>query len=463
MLFSSIPFLYYFLPILLLIYFMIPNRFKNMVLLLFSLFFYFYGEPIYICILVGSCLINYIAGVWIAKYAQKKKSFYILIGAIFINIGLLVYFKYMDFMIQNWNAFLNGSIPLRHIAMPLGISFFTFQTISYIIDVWKGKVRPQTNFFTFATYVCLFPQLVAGPIVRYQTIAQELKQRVHNIPTFAHGIERFIIGLSKKVLLANVLGELCKCLCNLPQETILSNWFNAISYALQVYFDFSGYSDMAIGLGLMFGFHFLENFNYPYIASSITDFWRRWHISLSSWLKDYVYIPLGGSRCSSWKWVRNMIIVWFFTGFWHGASWNFILWGLYFAVVLYIEKRFLNSFLKKHRIGSHIYTLFIVVISFVIFNHTDLQLLGKTIQNLFGFGSIPLMNAETLYYGQSYFFFLILAFISATPIVKMAYVKIRSKFRFCELLEPFIWMALLIICTSYLVDASFNPFLYFRF
>lgn len=347
MLFSSITFLYYFLPILLGIYFIVPSKYKNGILLLFSLFFYFYGEPQYIWVLLLSCLINYYAGKWIGKNNKSKQAKWILIGSIVLDVSLLFYFKYTNFMIQNINSLFSTHISLFSVVMPIGISFFTFQTMSYVIDVYQGKVEYNKSFLNFATYVTLFPQLVAGPIVRYSTIEQELKERTHSYELFAKGVNRFVIGLSKKILLANLLGEMCEQLGSLPTQTILSNWMEAIGYSFQIYFDFSGYSDMAIGLGLLFGFHFLENFNYPFIASSITDFWRRWHISLSSWLRDYVYIPLGGNRVTKIKWIRNIIIVWFLTGFWHGAAWNFIVWGLYFAVLLLLEKLFLHSFLKN--------------------------------------------------------------------------------------------------------------------
>ena len=336
MIFSSITFICYFLPLLLLTYFVVSKKYKNLVLLIFSLIFYFLGEPKYIIVLLLSCIINY----YLSKIIDKNKYRKIfLIIAVIYNVGQLLIFKYTDFFIENINNIINSNISYLYIIMPIGISFFTFQALGYIIDVYNKKHKPASKLVNFMTYICLFPQLVAGPIVRYSDIEKELINRESNFDLFSEGIKRFTIGLSKKVLLANVLGEFAK---KLITDTLLSSWLRPILYTLQIYFDFSGYSDMAIGLGLMFGFRFLENFNYPLIASSITDFWRRWHISLSSWFKDYVYIPLGGNRVSKIKWIRNIFVVWFLTGFWHGASWNFIIWGLYFGIILVIEK-FLKS------------------------------------------------------------------------------------------------------------------------
>lgn len=466
MLFSSISFIYYFLPIVLIIYFIVPSKLKNLVLLLSSLFFYFYGEPNYLWILLFSCLINYFFARIIEKNRQTKLSKYLLIIDILINIGMLFYFKYTDFFIQNINNMFGSDMALLKIVMPIGISFFTFQTMSYVIDVYTGKVKADKNFLSFATYVCLFPQLVAGPIVRYITINEELKSRKHSFSDFAIGVKRFVIGLAKKVLIANVIGEMCKILISSGSPTVLSYWIEAIGFTLQIYFDFSGYSDMAIGLGSMFGFHFLENFNYPLIASSITDFWRRWHISLSSWLRDYVYFPLGGNRVSKLKWIRNIFIVWFLTGFWHGADWNFIIWGLYFAVLLLIEKILLGNFLKKHKIFSYCYTIFFVVISFVIFNAGGLNEILTHLKGMFLMSNIPLYNVESLYYLRSYIVVIVIAIIAATPLMKNIILKISNKKivkNIVSILEPIYFVVLLLIVTSFLIDASFNPFLYFRF
>lgn len=457
MLFSSITFLFYFLPILLIVYFVVPKKFKNLVLFIFSLFFYFYGEPKYGFLLLISCIINYIMGSLIEKHRKYAKVF--LIITLVYNIGQLLYFKYLDFFIENVNNIFNTNIKFMYIVMPIGISFFTFQTISYVIDVYNKKVEASKSFLNFATYVCLFPQLVAGPIVRYETISEELKNRKSNYDTFALGVKRFAIGLFKKVLIANLVGELCASLSVLTNQSVMSYVFQAVGFTLQIYFDFSGYSDMAIGLGLFFGFHFLENFNYPLVASSITDFWRRWHISLSSFFRDYVYIPLGGNRVSLLKWIRNIFVVWFLTGFWHGASWNFILWGLYFAVILVLEKKLYGKRLNKTKVFKYIYTIVLVVISFVIFNCETIGDIKIFLSSMFGFSNLPLVNSETLYYIRSYLVLLIIAIIASTPLLKV----IGNKLKKLEFLEPVIYIGIIILVTAYLIDSSFNPFLYFRF
>ncbi len=458
MLFSSITFLYYFLPILLIIYFLVPSKYKNIVLLLFSLLFYFYGEPKYVIILLLSCIINYIIGNLIYKYNKKAKLFLIIL--LIYNIGQLFYFKYTNFFISNINNIFNSNIPFLNIIMPLGISFFTFQNLSYVIDIYNKKVVPSKNLLNYATYICLFPQLIAGPIVRYSTINKELVERNHSFNMFSTGVKRFTIGLAKKVLIANSIGEFNSIIKALPSQSILSYWLLAIGYTFQIYFDFSGYSDMAIGLGKMFGFNFLENFNYPLISKSITDFWRRWHISLSSWLRDYVYIPLGGNRVSKLKWIRNIFIVWFLTGFWHGASWNFIIWGLYFAIILLIEKLFLSKFLEKHKVFSYIYTILLVIISFVIFNVDGVGDIFIYLKNMFGITGLPLYNKEILYYFKSYFILFIITSFAATPIFNKI---LNSKNKIISVLEPIYYILILILSTAYLIDSSFNPFLYFRF
>ena len=459
MIFSSITFIYYFLPLLLLVYFIFPNKYKNYILLIFSLIFYFLSEPKYIIILLLSCIINYLLSKQIEK--NKHPKLYLIISLIY-NIGNLLIFKYTDFFISNINNIFNTSIPYLYLIMPIGISFYTFQIIAYIIDVYNKKHKSSKNIFEFMTYVSLFPQLVAGPIVRYSDIKNELENRTHTFDKFSEGIKRFIIGLSKKVLLANVLGELSK---SLVTETVISSWIKPIAYTLQIYFDFSGYSDMAIGLGLMFGFKFLENFNYPLIASSITDFWRRWHISLSSWFKDYVYIPLGGNRVSKLKWIRNLFVVWFLTGIWHGASWNFIIWGLYFGVILVIEKLLIGKYLDKTKIFKYIYSLFIIVISFLIFNSLTLTDIITNLKNMFNLNNLELINQETIYYLKNYLTILIISIISATPLLKNTISKINNtKYKIViDILEPITYITLLIISTAFLIDESFNPFLYFRF
>ena len=397
MVFSSITFLFYFLPIVLIIYYLIPNKYKNIVLLISSFIFYFYGEPKNIYIMILSILATYIFGILIDKYKKTKYSKIFLILSIFINIGLLIYFKYADFIIKNVNLWLSNKIDLIHVILPIGISFYTFQLISYIVDVYRGEAKVQKNIIKLATYISLFPQLIAGPIVRYTTIENQLENREYNMKNFSIGVRRFIIGLGKKVMIANVMGNLINIFLVSDEKSVLFYWLYAIALMIQIYFDFSGYSDMAIGLGKMLGFDFPENFNYPYIATSITDFWRRWHISLSSWFRDYIYIPLGGNRVSKLKWIRNIIIVWMLTGLWHGAEWNFVIWGLYFGVLLIIEKLFLLKWLQKiPKVISRIYTLFIVMISFIIFNGEGISTILENIGGLFKFVSIPLITNDTI-------------------------------------------------------------------
>ena len=459
MLFSSITFIYYFLPILLLVYFIVPKKYKNLVLLIFSLIFYFLGEPKYIVILILSCLLNYFFGKKVST--DKNKKLWLIISVIY-NVGQLLIFKYTDFFIENINNVFNSSINYLYIVMPIGISFFTFQAMGYVFDIYMGKHKPASKLLDFMTYISLFPQLVAGPIVRYSDVEKELVKRESNFDKFSEGITRFVIGLSKKVLLANVLGEFAG---DLVEVDLLSSWLKPILFTLQIYFDFSGYSDMAIGLGLIFGFRFLENFNYPLIASSITDFWRRWHMSLSSWFRDYVYIPLGGNRKGLLKQIRNIFVVWFLTGFWHGASWNFIIWGLYFGVLLVIEKLFLKKFIDKTKVFKYIYTSIIVVISFLIFSTDNVKDIFSSLGNMFMINDIPLTSSSTIYYLKNNLVLLIISIIGATPLMKCLVKKIRlSKFKkVVECLEVVVVLGLLILTTAFLVDASFNPFLYFRF
>lgn len=463
MVFSSITFLFYFLPVVLIIYYLIPNKYKNIVLLISSFIFYFYGEPKNIYIMILSILATYIFGILIDKYKKTKYSKIFLILSIFINIGLLIYFKYADFIIKNINLWLSNKIDLIHVILPIGISFYTFQLISYIVDVYRGEAKVQKNIIKLATYISLFPQLIAGPIVRYTTIESQLENREYNMKNFSIGVRRFIIGLGKKVMIANVMGNLINIFLASDEKSVLFYWLYAIALMIQIYFDFSGYSDMAIGLGKMLGFDFPENFNYPYVATSITDFWRRWHISLSSWFRDYIYIPLGGNRVSKLKWIRNIIIVWMLTGLWHGAEWNFVIWGLYFGILLIIEKVFLLKWLQKlPKIISRIYTLFIVMISFIIFNGEGISAILENIGGLFKFVSIPLITNENIYYLKSYIIVIILGIIGATPICKNILTHEKLK-KILNVLEPIYLLLIFIICTSYIVDGSFNPFLYFRF
>lgn len=466
MVFSSISFLYYFLPIVLLFYFLVPKKWKNGCLLVSSLLFYFYGEPRYILILIFSCIMNYYLGKVMEKIEDKKKKKNLLVITLLINFGMLFYFKYFNFFLDNINSLFSTNFAWTQIVMPIGISFFTFQATSYVIDIYRGKVKGAKSLWDFSTYLTLFPQLIAGPIVRYETINEELETRKTSFSLFAQGVRRFIIGLSKKVLLANVLGEFTKSLASITTQSVLSHILQMMNNTLQIYFDFSGYSDMAIGLGMMFGFHFLENFNYPLIARSITDFWHRWHISLSSWFKDYIYIPLGGSRVGSARRYLNIFIVWMTTGLWHGASWNFILWGLYFAVFLILEKMFLSNFLEKHKIFGHIYTLILVLISFVIFNETDISSMMLFFKNMLGFGGLTFSNIETMYYLKNYIGVLIISILAAIPWLSFLLNKLRKNSKMNQvlsILEPIILILLLIIVTGYIVDESFNPFLYFRF
>lgn len=465
MLFTSISFLYYFLPALIIIYFITPKKYKNIILLIASLLFYFYGEPKYVFLMIAEIVIAYTGAILIDKYKSQSKN--ILIITLFIHVFLLIIFKYTDFIIQTINDISNANIKLLNIALPIGISFYTFQIISYVIDVYNGKVKVQKNIINLATYVSLFPQLVAGPIVRYQTVEKELDDRVHSFNNFAYGIRRFSIGLAKKVLIANALGELCTKAFVLNETTVIFYWIFGISYMLQLYFDFSAYSDMAIGLGRIFGFNFPENFNYPYISKSITEFWRRWHISLGTWFKDYVYIPLGGNRDGKYKQIRNILIVWLLTGIWHGANWTFLIWGLLFGIILIIEKIFLNKFMEKlPSFIKRIYVLFIVMILFIIFNAENMSVALTNIKGLFGMNGEVFVNDYTLHYLKSYLPLLIIAFFGATPFIKILIDKLRkNKYvnNIINILEPILIVMILVVVTSYLIDNSYNPFLYFRF
>ncbi len=458
MVFSSITFIYYFLPVVLLLYFIVPKKYKNIILLFSSIVFYIYGDISYLLVLVFSCISNYILGLLIDKYRKHSK---IIVGiAIGVNLIILIYFKYTNFLINNINLLLNIKFSYLNIVLPLGISFYTFQNLSYVIDVYRKEVTVNKNFINYATYIFLFPQLIAGPIVRYKDISKQLIKRECSFSLFSSGVIKFIIGLSKKVLLANALGEGINSLYNISNFSYVTYLLIALFYTLQIYFDFSGYSDMAIGLGRMFGFKFNENFNYPFIARSITDFWRRWHISLSSFFKDYVYIPLGGSRCSKKRNIINLFIVWLLTGIWHGAGFNFIIWGLYFFIILVIEKLLLKDFLDKHKIFGHVYTVILVIISFTIFSITDISSLGIFLKNLLGFGLLPLINNETLYILKSYLIIMILSIVLSTPIIKIIYDKNN---KYINGLLTLIIFILFILVTANLVDSSFNPFLYFKF
>ena len=466
MLFSSIPFLYFFLPCVLFLYFAVPKRLKNAVLLLVSLFFYAWGEPKYVLIMVATIIVNYGAGLLIEKFRGNVLSKVFVVLSVAVCLASLGYFKYADFFIENFNAVTGLSLPLLRIALPIGISFYTFQILSYTVDVYRGDVPAQKNPINLAAYVTMFPQLIAGPIVRYSDIEKQLAGRTHSVEKFALGVRRFVVGLAKKILIANTLGELCDIFRATDEKAVLYYWLYAVAFALHVYFDFSGYSDMAIGLGKIFGFDFLENFNYPFISSSATEFWRRWHMSLGSWFRDYVYIPMGGNRVSKPRWFFNILVVWLLTGFWHGAAWNFIVWGLFFAVLLVIEKLFLLKLLEKTKVIKRIYIVLAVLISFVIFNASDMREAFSYIGGMFGASSIPIINSEMLYYLRSYAVVIILALIGSTPIVKNLALRLEAgtkSGKVIKVLEPVAVAALLVVMTAYLVDGSFNPFLYFRF
>ena len=462
MVFTSISFIYYFLPLLLICYFVVPKKFRNIILLMFSVLFYFYGEPKYILLMLIEVFISYVVGLLIDKYKCKN----ILIIGIFIHVLLFGIFKYFNFVIINVNNLFHSNLNLLNVVLPIGISFYTFQIISYEIDVYNKKVNAQSNILKYFLYVFLFPQLIAGPIVRYQDVNNEIDNRNVTFEMFARGVRRFIIGLSKKVIIANNLGELCNIYLNLGDKSVLFTWIFAISYMLQIYFDFSGYSDIAIGLGKMLGFNFPENFNYPYMAKSITDFWRRWHMTLSSWFRDYVYIPLGGNKKGVLKQIRNILIVWSLTGLWHGASWNFIVWGLYFGILLILEKFILKKYFSNvPKFIKCIYTLFLVMISFVIFQGDRLSSAFNIIKGLFGLNGELFINNVTLYYLRGYVLFIVLGVIGATNYVKNLVIKIsngKGK-KIINILEPIYLLILLIIVTMYLIDSSYNPFLYFRF
>ena len=465
MVFSSIVFLYIFLPIMLLIYFIVPNKLKNAVMIVASLIFFAWGEIKYIFIMLLLAVMDYICGQKINKYWEdkNKKRLFLFID-VGVNLLILFFFKYADFIITNINNITNLNIPLLNIPLPIGVSFNTFQSLSYIIDVYRGTVKCEKSFYNYLTYTTLFPQIIAGPIVRYETVDEELETKNISIDNFTQGIKRFIIGLGKKVLIANNIGELWNLIevGNYENLTFVLAWFGIIAFALQIYFDFSGYSDMAIGLAKIFGMDFNENFNFPYISKSITEFWRRWHITLSSWFRDYIYIPLGGNRKGIIKQIRNIIIVWFLTGAWHGALWNFILWGLYFGIILILEKIFILKILDKSKnIFKHIYSIILILIGWVIFAFEDLSKIGIYLQAMLDINNF--INNETLYYLRNYFFITIIGIICSTTIVKKFIEKLNKSNNWSKILEVIIYMLILFLCTANLVSDTFNPFLYFRF
>lgn len=457
MVFSGILFLYFFLPVLLLLYFIVSDKAKNTILLIFSLLFYTAGEPGYILLMLFSITQAYVFARLMVHGTHRKLWF---IATLICSILPLVVCKYADFIVENINLLPGFNLPLPGIALPVGISFYTFQLIGYSADVYTGKCEAQKNPLRLALYVSLFPQLIAGPIVRYSDVEEALTNRRHTVEGFSRGIVRFIIGLGKKVLLANTLGEMVGML----GDSMLGAWIGAIAAALQIYFDFSGYSDMAIGLGRMFGFEFMENFNYPFISAGVAEFWRRWHISLGSWFRDYIYIPMGGNRVTKPRWAFNILVVWMLTGLWHGAQWNFVLWGLYFALFLVLEKACKPMIAKTPKVLQHLITLILVIISFVLFNAATLADFGKTIVAMFDFSHLT--DVASLYYARSYAFTIIAACIGATPLLKKLVEKALANgtsAKIVHFLTPVFTFAVLIVSTAYIVDGSFNPFLYFRF
>ena len=466
MVFSSIVFLYIFLPIMLLIYFIVPNKFKNAVMIVASLIFFAWGEIRYIFIMLLLAIMDYTCGKKINQYFENKnkKKIYLFID-IGVNLLILFFFKYADFIISNINNITNLNIPLLNIPLPIGVSFNTFQSLSYIIDVYRGTVKCEKSFYNYLAYTTLFPQIIAGPIVRYETVDEELENKNISIDNFTTGMKRFIIGLGKKVLIANNIGELWHIIeiGEYTNLTFVLSWFGIIAFALQIYFDFSGYSDMAIGLAKIFGMEFDENFNFPYISKSITEFWRRWHITLSSWFKDYIYIPLGGNKKGLLKQIRNILIVWFLTGGWHGASWNFILWGLYFGVILILEKIFILKILEKAgMLISHIYAIILILIGWVIFAFEDLKQIAIYFKSMFNINNF--INNETLYYLRNYGAITIIGIICSTVIVKKLLEKAdNSNKKTYKFFGITIYMIIFILSTANLVSDTFNPFLYFRF
>lgn len=467
MVFSTPLFLYFFLPLCLFFYYITPNKFKNLTLLCSSLLFYFWGEQRFVLIMFASIFIDYSHGLLVERFKKEGKDTLAkcAVGSsILFNLCLLGYFKYWNFFASSFQSMGLGFMELLEINLPIGISFYTFQTMSYTMDIYRGDTKAQKNIVNFGAFVTLFPQLIAGPILKYKDLDSQLDQRSHTFVKFASGIEIFIIGLCKKVLIANSMGQLWELYRDMPQTQLTTGgaWLGLVACTFQIYFDFSGYSDMAVGLGRMLGFEFSGNFNYPYISRSITDFWRRWHISLSSWFREYLYFPLGGNRGSRLRVMFNLFVVWLATGFWHGASWNFIVWGLYFFVLLMIERAFLGKLLQKvHPLVGHVYALFFVLISWAIFSIEDFSHLGYYLSVMFGQESVPMYNQETLYQGYYALPLLLIAGIGSTPLPKQAFQKFTEPVQM--VLGTMLLFAGLIVSTAYLVDATYNPFLYFRF
>lgn len=462
MIFSSPMFLIVFLPIALGLYYISPKKAKNLTLFILSLIFYGWGEPVYVSLMLFSTLVDYTHGIFVEKYRGTPKAKIFLASSVIINLALLSVFKYSAFVVGVINMIFGADIPVPQLALPIGISFYTFQTMSYTIDVYRGKAPVQRDIIAFGAYVALFPQLIAGPIVRYSDVASQMKGRAYTLDKFGEGASRFVCGLSKKVLLANTLGEIWQRL-SVSSPSLLGAWLGIICYAFQIYFDFSGYSDMAIGLGKMFGFSFPENFNYPYISRSITEFWRRWHISLGTWFKEYLYIPLGGNRLGLGRQLLNMLVVWLCTGIWHGAGWNFLFWGLYYFFFLALEKLFLLRYLEKHRVLSHVYTLMVVCFGWVLFAVEDLPLVGSYLKAMLCIG-VPLITAPTVYYFITLLPLLLAAAAGSTPWPIEFWEKLTAKDTIpSAALAVFAIIAGLTASCAYLVSGTYNPFLYFRF
>ena len=460
MVFSSLTFLLYFLPCVLLVYFLVPKKAKNAILFAFSLLFYAWGEPIYVGLMIFSTILDYCCGRAVEKYRGTPKAKIGLLVSVIVNLSLLCLFKYTDFLLGTVNGIFGCNIPLLNLPLPIGISFYTFQTMSYTIDVYRGDAKVQNNIISFGAYVSLFPQLIAGPIVRYQTIADQIDERTHSFDKFGEGVKRFVCGLGKKVLLANNIGLLWNTISGSSELSVVSAWLGIVAFAFQIYFDFSGYSDMAIGLGKMFGFDFLENFDHPYCSKSVTEFWRRWHMSLGTWFRDYLYIPLGGNRRGLPRQILNILIVWALTGLWHGANWTFLLWGLYYAVFLILEKVFLLKKLEKVPVLAHIYALLVAVVGWMLF---QLNSVGEVVHYwgaMFGASGAAATTADA-FYARSYAVILFIAAIAATPVPKKLFQRIPQRVQ--NVLTPVLVALCLVISTAYLVDATYNPFLYFRF
>lgn len=470
MVFSSINFLFIFFPLVLLVYFISPRKIRNLILFIFSLVFYAWGEPVYVTLMLFSTVVDYVHGYWVDKYRGTGKAKAALLSSVIINLTLLFVFKYSDFIVSNINAIFGTAILQPNLPLPIGISFYTFQTMSYTIDVYRGDAKMQKNIISFGAYVALFPQLIAGPIVRFSTVAEQLDERRETPDLFAEGIRRFITGLGKKVLLANNIGMVWTQISalDLGQMSVLGAWLGIVAFAFQIYFDFSGYSDMAIGLGKMFGFTFLENFEYPYISKSITEFWRRWHISLGTWFREYVYIPLGGNRKGLGRQLVNIAIVWLLTGIWHGASWNFLAWGAYYCVFLILEKVFLLKYLDKApSFISHLYTLLVVLFGWVIFAFDDFSMGLRYLGWMFGGEGVPFLNNQSTFTLLANLIMLMILVLGATPLpgklARWVMGKLENRQAASAVVETVAMLAMFLICVAYLVDSTYNPFLYFRF